>query len=157
MDSAVCVLPVFIVVILIIVFMYYLPSISNKEMIEQEVHRNGGQIVNISYKWFDGGQYIFSYDVVFTDQFGKKYQTSCQVSRSLRRDQIYWTQTPRELISGTQPASHIQFSDAVSNNESLKPNIASSKEQIIDDLHQDNLRLKRELEQLRKNNNMDDV
>jgi type II secretory pathway predicted ATPase ExeA len=60
------------------------------------------------------------------------------------------SKTPAELMSGVQIANAPSVFNRVEN-EHMELTTKSSKEQIIDDLHEENLRLKEKLERLRNN------
>ena len=119
---------------------------SKKKFIRAEIHRQGGEVIEISYNFFSGSKGTYSYRVVFGDQFGNKYRTTCIILSN--GNTMFWSQTPAELLGGAQVANALTNEVG---NEYAGPVVNSSKEQLIDDLHEENLRLKEELDRLRNN------
>ena len=149
-----------VVVLMVILGLIYLGrSISIKEEIEREIRRNGGRAIEISQKFWGGSAGSFTYKVVFIDRFGKKHSTSCHANGTGKH--LFWTHTPKELIHQEQITIGIQIpnsqgDDTSPEHKSLKPAIKSSREQIIDNLHEENLRLKAEIERLQNYNNLNE-
>lgn len=85
--------------------------------------------------------------VAFSDQFGKKYNTECIVD-TLKR--LYWQETPAELMNGQQPGPP---ENSQANSAGFEGGAKTSKEQIIESLHDENENLRKEIERLRKNRN----
>lgn len=118
----------------------------HKERIGREIRHNGGNVIKVSGNLFSGNRSGNRYDVAFSDQFGNKHRTVCMTNGYDK--ELYWTKTPKELIGRARAAAAISRPTA---QVYVEPSVLTSKEQIISDLHDENLRLKEELERLRPN------
>ncbi len=107
----------------------------NKERIETEIRRVGGEPVQISFKFVGYDRDNQHYNVQFADVLGRKHETRCKVN--VWQANLFWERTPAEILSDL-PAEDEGWSQ-------LKDDPDSSKEQIIDDLVAENERLREQL------------
>jgi hypothetical protein len=132
-----------------IIFITYWQSENMKGIIKQEVEAQGGDDVEISYKWGGSSKNSYDYEVTFTGVYGPRHQTYCKVQQNNKR--LFWTRSPHELIL----EERLLREDAKLFNQSARnvqadPKQLSSKEQIIADLTAENKRLKEELTHLKQ-------
>ncbi|MCA9990404.1 MAG: hypothetical protein H6666_00485 [Ardenticatenaceae bacterium] len=107
----------------------------NKERIDTEIRRVGGEPLEIAFKFVGYDRDNQHYNVQFTDILGRKHETRCKVN--VWNSNLFWQQTPAELLSDL-PAADERWSR-------LRDDPASSKEQIISDLVAENERLREQL------------
>jgi hypothetical protein len=107
----------------------------NKERIETEIRRVGGEPVEISFQFVGYDRDNQHYNVEFTDVLGRKHETRCKVN--IWHSNLFWQQTPAELLSDL-PVEDKRWSR-------LRADPGSSKEQLIDDLVAENERLREQL------------
>lgn len=107
----------------------------NKERIETEIRRVGGEPVEISFQFVGYDRDNQHYNVQFTDILGRKHETRCKVN--IWQSNLFWQRTPAELLSD------LPIEDERWNRRRADP--GSSKEQIIDDLVAENERLREQL------------
>jgi len=107
----------------------------NKERIETEIRRVGGEPVKISFKFVGYDRDNQHYNIQFTDILGRKHETRCKAN--VWQGNLFWQQTPAELLSDL-PIEDERWSR-------LRDDPGSSKEQIIDDLVAENERLREQL------------
>jgi len=107
----------------------------NKERIDTEIRRVGGEPFEISFQFVGYDRDNQHYNVQFTDTLGRKHETRCKVN--VWNSNLFWQQTPTELLSDLpiEEGSWIR----------LRNNSVNSKEQIIDDLIAENERLREQL------------
>ena len=130
----------FIGIFVFAIAMTIIDSDRNKERIRAEIQRQGGRVIHISYRFF-GNKGTYTFDVAFSDPAGKKHKTVCIVT-GIGDAPLFWTKSPGEIIGNQQ--SGIRFPGPTAQMY-VEPDLLSSKEQIIDDLHRENLRLKEKL------------
>lgn len=123
-----------LVMLLIVTFMS-IRDRRNKERIETEIRRVGGEPVEISFQFVGYDRDNQHYNVQFTDILGRKHETRCKVN--VWHSSLFWQQTPAELLSDL-PVEDNRWSR-------LWADPGSSKEQIIDDLVAENDRLRKQL------------
>ena len=149
MDSSTfCLLFFFLVLIVVALLNDRNIFNSKKKIILVEILQQGGEVIEISSKHLWGSKGHYNYRIVFRDQSGQKHQTTCIAY--MYGNELFWSKTPAELMSGVQIANAPSVFNRVEN-EHMELTTKSSKEQIIDDLHEENLRLKEKLERLRNN------
>jgi hypothetical protein len=123
-----------IVVIAIVTFMS-IRDRRNKERIEKEIQRVGGEPIEISFQFVGYDRDNQHYNVQFADVLGRKHETRCTVN--IWNSNLYWQRTPVEFLSDL-PVEDGRWSR-------LRVDPGSSKEQIIDDLVAENERLREQL------------
>ena len=109
----------------------------NKERIDTEIRRVGGEPVEISSQFVGYDRDNQHYKVQFTDPLGRKHETRCKVNTWTSN--LFWQRTPAELLMDL-PVKGERWSR-------LRADPASSKEQLIDDLVAENERLRGQLMQ----------
>jgi hypothetical protein len=107
----------------------------NKERIDTEIRRVGGEPVEISFQFVGYDRDNQHYNVQLTDVLGRKHETRAKVN--VWNSHLYWQRTPAELLSDL-PVEDERYSRR-------RANPGSSKEQIIDDLVLENERLREQL------------
>ena len=107
----------------------------NKERIETEIRRVGGEPVEISFQFVGYDRDNQHYNVQFTDLLGRKHETRCKVN--VWNSNLYWQRTPVEFLSDL-PAEEARWSR-------LSDDPGSSKEQLIDALVAENESLRQQL------------
>lgn len=107
----------------------------NKERIETEIRRVGGEPVEISFRFVGYDRDNQHYNVKFADALGRKHETRCKVN--IWQSNLFWQRTPAELLSDL-PVEDERWSQ-------LKADPSSSKEQLINDLVAENERLREQL------------
>ena len=107
----------------------------NKERIETEIRRVGGEPVEISFQFVGYDRDNQHYNVQFTDVLGRKHETRCKAN--VWTSNLFWQRTPAELVSDL-PVGDERWSR-------LRDDPASSKEQLIDDLVAENEKLRERL------------
>ena len=107
----------------------------NKERIETEIRRVGGEPVKISFQFVGYDRDNQHYNVQFADVLGRKHETRCKVN--IWQSNLFWQRTPAELLSDL-PVEDEDWSR-------LRAVPGRSKEQIIDDLVVENERLREQL------------
>jgi hypothetical protein len=107
----------------------------NKERIDTEIRRVGGEPVEVSFQFVGYDRDNQHYNVQFTDVLGRKHETRAKVN--VWNSHLYWQRTPAELLSDL-PVEDERYSRR-------RANPGSSKEQIIDDLVLENERLREQL------------
>ncbi|HSG17666.1 MAG TPA: hypothetical protein VLE70_15265 [Anaerolineae bacterium] len=107
----------------------------NKERIESEIRRVGGEPVKISFQFVGYDRDNQHYNVQFTDVLGRKHETRCKAN--VWTSNLFWQRTPAELVSDL-PVGDERWSR-------LRDDPASSKEQLIDDLVAENEKLRERL------------
>ena len=107
----------------------------NKERIETEIRRVGGEPVEISFQFVGYDRDNQHYNVQFTNVLGRKHETRCKVN--VWNSNLFWQRTPAEFLSDL-PVEDERWSR-------LRANPGSSKEQLIDDLVAENERLREQL------------
>ena len=107
----------------------------NKERIDTEIKRVGGESVEISFQFVGYDRDNQHYNVKFTDMLGRKHETRCKVN--VWNSNLFWQQTPAELLSDL-PVEEGYWSR-------LKNNPVNSKEQLIDNLIAENERLRKQI------------
>jgi hypothetical protein len=123
-----------LVVLLIVTFMS-IRSRRNKERIEKEIRRVGGEPVKISFQFVGYDRDNQHYNVQFTDVLGRKHETRCKVN--VWNSDFFWQRTPAELVSDL-PADDGRWNR-------LRADPGNSKEQLIDDLVAENESLREQL------------
>jgi hypothetical protein len=123
-----------LVVIAIVTFMS-IRDRRNKERIETEIRRIGGEPVKISFQFVGYDRDNQHYNVQFTDVLGRKHETRCKVN--VWQNGLFWQRTPAELLSDL-PDEDDRWSK-------LRDDPGRSKEQLIDDLIAENERLREQL------------
>ena len=123
-----------LVVLLIVTFMS-IRDRRNKERIDAEIRRVGGEPVEISFQFVGYDRDNQHYNVQFTDVLGRKHETRCKVN--VWKSNLFWQQTPAELLSDL-PIEDGHW-------RRLRADPGSPKEQIIDDLVAENERLREQL------------
>ena len=123
-----------LVLITIITFMT-IRDRRNKERIDTEIRRVGGEPVEVSFQFVGYDRDNQHYNVQFTDVLGRKHETRCKVN--VWNSHLYWQRTPVEFLSDL-PAENERWGR-------LKVDPGSSKEQIIDDLVTENEQLREQL------------
>ena len=107
----------------------------NKERIEKEIRRVGGEPFEISSQFVGYDRDNQHYKAQFTDPLGRKHETRCKVNTWTSN--LFWQQTPAELVS--------DLSVKYERCGRLRTDPGSSKEQLIDDLAAENERLREQL------------
>ena len=107
----------------------------NKERIETEIRRVGGEPVEISFQFVGYDRDNQHYNVQFADVLGRKHETRCKVN--IWQSNLFWQRTPAEFLSD------LPIEDGRWSRHRAEP--GSSKEQIIDDLVAENERLREQL------------
>ena len=107
----------------------------NKERIETEIRRVGGEPVEVSFQFVGYDRDNQHYNVQFADVLGRKHETRCKVN--IYNSNLFWQRTPAELLSD------LPVEDDRWNRFGADP--GSSKEQLIDDLVTENARLRVQL------------
>jgi hypothetical protein len=107
----------------------------NKERIETEIRRVGGEPIEISFQFVGYDWDNQHYNVQFTDVLGRKHETRCKVN--IWHSNLFWQRTPAELLSDL-PVENERWSR-------LRVDPGNSKEQLIDDLVAENERLREQL------------
>ncbi len=162
-EGEILFLKIFLVAIVLVVVIWILrirSSIKKQQPIRLEIERQGGHTIEIKENIGDYHRGTYTYEIVFSDQFGTKYHTSCKVNEH-GEEKLYWTKSPEELMRNKQlnnnernlDSSHGRKPDQFKNTESMPK---TSKEQIIDDLHAENQQLLQEIEQLQKGTRKDE-
>ena len=124
----------FLLLLVIVTFMS-IRDRRNKERIETEIRRVGGEPVEISSQFVGYDRDNQHYNVQFADVLGRKHETRCKVN--IWQSNLFWQRTPAELLS-----------DLLVEDEGwsqLRAVPGRSKEQIIDDLVAENERLREQL------------
>ena len=124
-----------LLVVLTIVTVMSIRSRKNKERIETEIRRVGGEPVEVSFQFVGYDRDNQHYNVQFTDVLGRKHETRCKVN--VWHSHLFWQRTPAELLSDL-PVEDRRRSR-------LRADPGSSKEQLIDDLVAENERLREQL------------
>ena len=124
-----------LLLLLVIVTFMSLRDRRNKERIEKEIRRVGGEPIEIAFKFVGYDRDNQHYNAQFADALGRKHETRCKVN--IWTSNLFWQQTPAELLSDL-PDDHERRSR-------LRADPASSKEQLIDDLVAENERLREQL------------
>ena len=107
----------------------------NKERIDTEIRRVGGEPVEVSFQFVGYDRDNQHYNVQFTDVLGRKHETRAKVN--VWNSHLYWQRTPAEFLSDL-PVEDGRWSR-------LRIDPGSSKEQLIDDLVAENERLREQL------------
>lgn len=107
----------------------------NKERIENEIKRVGGEPIEISFQFVGYDRDNQHYNVQFTDMLGRKHETRCKVN--VWKNNLFWQKTPAELLSDI-PIEKERWSQP-------KSKSVNSKVQRIDDLIAENERLREQL------------
>ena len=107
----------------------------NKERIDTEIRRVGGEPVEILFRFVGYDRDNQHYNVRFADALGRKHETRCKVN--IWNSNIYWQRTPAELLSDL-PDEDERWSR-------LRDDPGTSKEQLIADLVAENERLREQL------------
>ena len=107
----------------------------NKERIETEIRRVGGEPVKISFQFVGYDRDNQHYNVQFTDVLGRKHETRCKVN--IWHSNLFWQRTPAELLSDL-PVEEESWSRH-------RADPGCSKEQLIDDLVAEYDRLREQL------------
>ena len=134
MDPLVGIGILLLVVVTIVTFMS-LRDKKNRERIEKEIRRVGGEPIEISFRFVGYDRDNQHYDVQFADALGRKHETRCKVN--VWQSNLFWQRTPAELLSDL-PVEEEEWSQ-------LEADPGSSKEQLIDDLMAENERLREQL------------
>jgi len=124
-----------LLVLLVIVTFMSIRDRQNKERIDTEIRRVGGEPVEISFQFVGYDRDNQHYNVQLTDILGRKHETRCKVN--VWNSNLFWQQTPAELLSDL-PVEEGSWSR-------LRNNSVNSKEQLIDDLIAENERLREQL------------
>jgi len=124
-----------LLVVLAIVTFMSVRDRRNKERIETEIRRVGGEPVEISFQFVGYDRDNQHYNVQFTDVLGRKHETRCKVN--VWNSCLYWQRTPVEFLSDL-PAEEERWSR-------LRDDPGSSKEQLIDALVAENESLRQQL------------
>jgi len=124
-----------LLVLLAIVTFMSIRDRRNKERIEKEIRRVGGEPVEISFQFVGYDRDNQHYNVQFADVLGRKHETRCKVN--IWQSNLFWQRTPAELLSDL-PVEDEGWSR-------LRAVPGRSKEQIIDDLVAENERLREQL------------
>ena len=69
----------------------------NKERIDTEIRRVGGEPVEVSFQFVVYDRDNQHYNVQFTDVLGRKHETRCKVN--IWQSNLFWQRTPAELLS----------------------------------------------------------
>jgi len=85
-----------LIVIAIVTFMS-IRDRRNKERIETEIRRVGGEPVEISFQFVGYDRDNQHYNVQLTDVLGRKHETRCKVN--IWNSNLFWQRTPAELLS----------------------------------------------------------
>ena len=131
---------ILLLVVLTIVTFMSIRSRKNKERIETEIRRVGGEPVEISFQFVGYDRDNQHYNAQFTDALGRKHETRCKVN--VWNSHLFWQQTPAELLSDL-PVEGERWSRLRA--DRLRVELGSSKEQLIDDLVAENERLREQL------------
>ncbi|UCG22962.1 MAG: hypothetical protein JSW55_12375 [Chloroflexota bacterium] len=123
-----------LVLVMIVTFMS-IRDRRNRERIDKEVRRVGGEPVEISFRFVGYDRDNQHYNVKFSDVLGRKHETRCKVN--IWTNNLFWQRTPAELLSDL-PAEDARWSRR-------RADPSSSKEQLIDDLAAENERLREQL------------
>ena len=107
----------------------------NRERIDKEIRRVGGEPVEVSFRFVGYDRDNQHYDVKFADALGRKHQTRCKVN--IWTSNLFWRRTPAELLSD------LPVGDKRWSRHGGDPD--RSKEQLIDDLVAENERLREQL------------
>lgn len=126
---------ILLVVVTVLVSFMSIRSQRNKQHIETEIRRAGGEPLEVSFQFVGYDRDNQHYNVQFTDELGRKHETRCNVN--IWNGNLYWQRTPAELLGD------LTVED--SRRRSLRHDPGSSKEQIIDDLVAENERLREQL------------
>ena len=124
-----------LLLVLVIVTFMSIRDRRNKERIETEIRRVGGEPVEISFQFVGYDRDNQHYNVQFADVLGRKHETRCKVN--IWQSNLFWQRTPAELLSDL-PVEDEDWSR-------LRAVPGRSKEQIIDDLVVENERLREQL------------
>jgi hypothetical protein len=124
-----------LLVLLAIVTFMSIRDRKNKERIDTEIRRVGGEPVEVSFQFVGYDRDNQHYNVQFTDVLGRKHETRAKVN--VWNSHLYWQRTPAEFLSDL-PVEDERYSRR-------RANPGSSKEQIIDDLVLENERLREQL------------
>lgn len=124
-----------LVVGLVIVTFMSVRDRKNKERIETEIRRVGGEPVEISFQFVGYDRDNQHYNVQIADVLGRKHKTRCKVN--IWNSHLFWQRTPAELLSDLPVEEERR--------RRLEAEPGSSKEQIIDDLVAENERLREQL------------
>jgi len=124
-----------LLVVLTIVTYMSIRDRRNKERIEAEIRRAGGEPVEIAFQFVGYDRDNQHYNVRFTDGLGRKHETRCKVN--VWQSGLYWQRTPADLLSDL-PVEDERWSR-------LRNDRTSSKEQLIDDLVAEIERLREQL------------
>jgi hypothetical protein len=123
-----------LVVLLIVTFMSVRDR-RNKERIETEIRRAGGEPIEVAFHFVGYDRDNQHYDVQFADTLGRKHETRCKAN--IWQGNLFWQRTPAELLSDL-PAEQEGWSR-------LQADPGNSKEQLIDDLIAENERLREQI------------
>ena len=129
-----------LLVLLAIVTFMSIRDRKNKERIETEIRRVGGEPVEVSFQFVGYDRDNQHYNVQFTDVLGRKHETRAKVN--VWNSHLYWQRTPAEFLSDL-PVEDERWSRRRA--DRLRVELGSSKEQIIDDLVAENERLREQL------------
>ena len=129
-----------LLVLLTIVTFMSIRDRRNKERIEKEIRRVGGEPVEVSFQFVGYDRDNQHYNVQFADVLGRKHETRCKVN--IYNSSLFWQRTPAELLSDL-PVEDEGWSRLQA--DRLRVELGSSKEQIIDDLVAENERLREQL------------
>ena len=86
-----------LLLLLAIVTFMSLRDRKNKERIEKEIRRVGGEPVEISSQFVGYDRDNQHYKVQFTDPLGRKHETRCKVNTWTSN--LFWQRTPAEFLS----------------------------------------------------------
>jgi hypothetical protein len=124
-----------LLVVLVIATFMSIRDRRNKERIDTEIRRVGGEPVEISFRFVGYDRDNQHYNVQFTDVLGRKHETRCKAN--VWTSNLFWQRTPAEFLSDL-PIEGGRWSR-------LRDDPGSSKEQLIDDLVAENERLRGQL------------
>ena len=86
-----------LLLVLVIVTFMSIRDRRNKERIETEIRRVGGEPIEISFQFVGYDRDNQHYNVEFTDVLGRKHETRCKVN--IYNSNLFWQRTPAELLS----------------------------------------------------------
>ncbi len=125
---------ILLLVVAIVTFMS-IRDRKNKERIAAAIRRAGGEPVEISFQFVGYDRDNQHYNVQFADTLGRKHKTRCKVN--VWQGNLFWQRTPVEFMTD------LPVEDERWNRLSYAP--GSSKEQLIDELVAENVRLREQL------------
>lgn len=120
-----------LLVALVIVTLMSMRDRRNRERIETEIRRAGGEPVEISFQFVGYDRDNQHYIVHFADVLGRKHETRCKAN--VWQGSLYWKQTPAELL-GDLPVEGVR-------RDRLRADPSESKEQLVDALVAEDERL----------------